>query len=65
MQVLTNKEPTMLLTSITLQDIGTLEEIHAVLTDNGWDAAPTESKSWVIPEWLIYLKEEVERKMKQ
>lgn len=45
----------MLLTSITLQDVRTLEEIHAVLTDNGW----------VIPEWLIYLKQEVERKMKQ
>lgn len=42
----------MLLTSITLQDIETLEEIHAVLTDSGW----------VIPEWLIYLKQEVLKK---
>jgi len=52
----------MLLTSITLQDIETLEEIHAVLTEDGWDAAPTESKPWVIPEWLIYLKQEVIKK---
>jgi len=45
----------MLLTSITLEDIETLEEIHAVLTED----------RWVMPEWLIYLKQEVERKMKQ
>ena len=42
----------MLLTSITLQDIGTLEEIHAVLTEDGW----------VIPKWLIYLKQEIIKK---
>lgn len=41
----------MLLTSITLQDIETLEEIHSILTEDGW----------VIPEWLIYLKQEVQK----
>jgi hypothetical protein len=39
----------MLLTSIKLKDIEDLEQIHAILTMDGW----------FIPKWLQYLKEEV------
>lgn len=34
------------------EDIETPEEIHAVLTEDGW----------VIPKWLIYLKQEITKK---
>jgi len=39
----------MLLTGIQLKDVIILEEHHATLTESGW----------VIPAWLVYLKEEV------
>ena len=39
----------MLLTGIQLKDVAVLEEHHAVLTEAGW----------VIPVWLVYVREEV------
>ena len=41
--------PNMLLTGIQLKDVIVLEEHHANLTEDGW----------VIPEWLVYLREQV------
>jgi len=45
----------MLLTSIKLKDIEDLEQIHAILTIDGW----------FIPKWLQYLKEEVVKNMEK
>ena len=42
----------MLLTGIQLKDVIVLEEHHAILTKDGW----------VIPEWLVYLREEVTKR---
>jgi len=39
----------MILTSIRLEDVEVLEGIFATLTENGW----------VIPDWLIHLREVV------
>jgi hypothetical protein len=42
----------MLITSIQIKDVEELELLHAILTKDGW----------VIPAWLVYLREEVTKR---